>query len=151
MKTSRLIKGAALASLASLVLVGTVGIRAAMADSGDDCRAPLADWKPRDAVHALAQQKGWRIDKLKADDGCYEIKGHDAGGKRFKAKLDPVTLDVLRMKREGDREREHGHDDGDSDDHGRAPDARAAAGGPPAGAPPGGVLKPGSKPDVQIR
>ncbi|AOJ06609.1 PepSY domain-containing protein [Burkholderia mayonis] len=149
MKTPRLIKGVAFASLASLVLVGAVGIRAAMADDGDDCRAPLADWKPRDAVRAMAQQKGWRVDKLKADDGCYEIKGHDADGKRFKAKLDPVTLDVLRMKREGDHERarDHGHDDG----HGRAPGTRAPANGPPAGAPPGGVLKPGSKPDVQIR
>ncbi|AGZ32196.1 PepSY domain-containing protein [Burkholderia pseudomallei] len=147
MKTSRLIKAVALAALASLMLGGALGIRAAMADDGDDCRAPLADWKPRDAVRALAQQKGWRVDKLKADDGCYEIKGHDADGKRFKAKLDPVTLDVVRMKREGERKRDHD----DDDDHGRAPDARAPAGGPPAGAPPGGVLKPGSKPDVQIR
>ncbi|KGD50373.1 PepSY domain-containing protein [Burkholderia pseudomallei] len=147
MKTSRLIKAVALAALASLVLGGALGIRAAMADDGDDCRAPLADWKPRDAVRALAQQKGWRVDKLKADDGCYEIKGHDADGKRFKAKLDPVTLDVVRMKREGERKRDHD----DDDDHGRVPDARAPAGGPPAGAPPGGVLKPGSKPDVQIR
>lgn len=147
MKTSRLIKAVALAALASLVLGGALGIRAAMADDGDDCRAPLADWKPRDAVRALAQQKGWRVDKLKADDGCYEIKGHDADGKRFKAKLDPVTLDVVRMKREGERKRDHD----DDDDHGRAPDARAPADGPPAGAPPGGVLKPGSKPDVQIR
>lgn len=147
MKTSRLIKAVALAALASLVLGGALGIRAAMADDGDDCRAPLANWKPRDAVRALAQQKGWRVDKLKADDGCYEIKGHDADGKRFKAKLDPVTLDVVRMKREGERKRDHD----DDDDHGRAPDARAPAGGPPAGAPPGGVLKPGSKPDVQIR
>lgn len=147
MKTSRLIKAVALAALASLVLGGALGIRAAMADDSDDCRAPLADWKPRDAVRALAQQKGWRVDKLKADDGCYEIKGHDADGKRFKAKLDPVTLDVVRMKREGERKRDHD----DDDDHGRAPDVRAPAGGPPAGAPPGGVLKPGSKPDVQIR
>ncbi|CAK0459049.1 peptidase propeptide and YPEB domain protein [Burkholderia pseudomallei] len=147
MKTSRLIKAVALAALASLVLGGALGIRAAMADDGDDCRAPLADWKPRDAVRALAQQKSWRVDKLKADDGCYEIKGHDADGKRFKAKLDPVTLDVVRMKRDGERKRDHD----DDDDHGRAPDARAPAGGPPAGAPPGGVLKPGSKPDVQIR
>ncbi|AIO70673.1 PepSY domain-containing protein [Burkholderia oklahomensis] len=147
MKTPRLIKGVALASLASLVLVGAVGIRAAMADDGDDCRAPLADWKPRDAVRAMAQQKGWRVDKLKADDGCYEIKGHDADGKRFKAKLDPVTLDVVRMKREDDRKRDHG----DDNDHGRAPGAQAPTNGPPAGAPSGGVLKPGSKPDVQIR
>ncbi|AGU53207.1 PepSY domain-containing protein [Variovorax paradoxus B4] len=73
----------------------------------DDCDAPSETWQPRSAVHALAERNGWRIDKLKIDDGCYEIKGRDADDRRFKAKLDPATLKVVRMKREhGDRERE---------------------------------------------
>ena len=73
----------------------------------DDCNAPSETWQPRSAVRALAERNGWRIDKLKIDDGCYEIKGRDADDRRFKAKLDPATLKVVRMKREhGDRERE---------------------------------------------
>jgi hypothetical protein len=61
----------------------------------------------------MAQQKGWQVDKLKIDDGCYEIKGRDKDGQRFKAKIDPVTLDVVRMKREGSRRSRRGQDTGE--------------------------------------
>jgi hypothetical protein len=79
----------------------------------DACDAAPETWQPRAAVHALAERKGWKLDKLKIDDGCYEIKGHDAEGRRFKAKIDPATLQVVRMKRE------HGHRDRDRDRGGR--------------------------------
>jgi len=69
----------------------------------DDCDAPPETWQPRSSVRALADRNGWQIDKLKIDDGCYEIKGRDVDGRRFKAKLDPATLKVLRMRRD-----EHG-------------------------------------------
>lgn len=73
----------------------------------DECDAPSETWQPRSAVRDLAERNGWRIDRLKIDDGCYEIRGRDADDVRFKAKLDPATLKVVRIKREhGDRERE---------------------------------------------
>jgi len=73
----------------------------------DECDAPPDAWQPRSAVHALAERNGWRIDRVKIDDGCYEVKGRDADDRRFKAKLDPATLKVVRIKREhGDHERE---------------------------------------------
>lgn len=78
------------------------------AHADDDCDRPVADWQSRGAVQALAQRNGWQIDKLKIDDGCYEIKGRDADGQHFKAKLDPATLEVVSIKRKHqshDRER----------------------------------------------
>jgi hypothetical protein len=75
--------------------------------AASDCDAPPESWQPRSAVRALAQRNGWQVDRLKVDDGCYEIKGRDAEGQRFKAKIDPATLNVLSVKLEhGDRERE---------------------------------------------
>jgi hypothetical protein len=65
-----------------------------------DCDAPTASWQPRTAVQALAERNDWQIDKLKIDDGCYEVRGRDANGYRFKAKLNPATLEVVSMKRE---------------------------------------------------
>ncbi|RYE41064.1 MAG: PepSY domain-containing protein [Hyphomicrobiales bacterium] len=77
----------------------------------DDCDASPEAWQPRSAVRALAERNGWQIDKLKIDDGCYEIKGRDVDGRRFKAKLDPATLKVLRMRRdEHEHERTRGRD-----------------------------------------
>ena len=70
--------------------------------AGDECYAPPEKWRPRSAVRALAERNGWQIDKIKIDDGCYEIRGRDANDNRFKATLDPATLKVVRMKREQD-------------------------------------------------
>ncbi len=126
--------------LALLVLVGaTAGIHAVQAREHDDCEAPLNDWKPREAVRDMARQKGWQIERLKIDDGCYEIKGRDADGQRFKAKVDPVSLDVVRMKREGD----HGTT------RGRGSDGDAGKG--PANAATDGSSAPAAKPQVEIR
>ncbi|ABF12250.1 hypothetical protein ACUXAV_002206 [Cupriavidus metallidurans] len=128
--------------LAMLALGGaTVGIHTVQAHDRDDCEAPINDWKPRDAVRAMAQQKGWQVDKLKIDDGCYEIKGRDKDGQRFKAKIDPVTLDVVRMKREGD------HGDRGA---GRTP-ANAVVNTAPANAVTDSSSTPATKPQVEIR
>jgi len=68
--------------------------------AGKRCYAPVETWQPRSAVLALAERKGWHLERLKVDDGCYEIKGRDAQGRRFKAKIDPATLQILGIKRE---------------------------------------------------
>ena len=56
--------------------------------------------KSGSAVRALAERNGWRVERLKIDDGCYEIKGRDAEGRRLKAKIDPASLKVISVKRE---------------------------------------------------
>ena len=83
----------------------------ALAD--DDCDAPLHRWQSREAVHQMAAAQGWHIQRLKIDDGCYDIRGTDAQGRSFKARIDPETLKVLRLKpddhqraRERDRDRQ---------------------------------------------
>lgn len=75
--------------------------------AGDDCDVPLSLWQPREAVMRKAAQQGWQVQRLKIDDGCYEIRGRDAQGREFKAKLDPKTLEPVKMKlRDRDRHRE---------------------------------------------
>lgn len=76
--------------------------------AGRDCDAPPETWQPRTAVSALAERNGWQVDRLKVDDGCYEIKGRDAEGQRLKVKIDPSSLKIISVKREHreqDRER----------------------------------------------
>lgn len=64
----------------------------------DDCDAPLNRWQSRDAVRQMAAAQGWQIHRLKIDDGCYEVRFTDAQGRRFKAKINPETLKVLKLK-----------------------------------------------------
>ncbi len=82
---------------AALVIVIAAG---EPAWAGRDCDAPAETWHPRSAVIELAERHGWHVERMKIDDGCYEIKGRDAEGRRLKAKIDPASLEIIRIKRE---------------------------------------------------
>lgn len=82
------------------LLVLSLGFAALHALAEDDCDAPIHRWQSRDAVRQMAAAQGWQIERLKIDDGCYEIRFTDAQGRRFKAKIDPETLKVLKLKQD---------------------------------------------------
>lgn len=134
--------------IATLGLAGVVAAGAAYADKRCDTR--VSDWRPRSAVVQMAESKGWQVDRIHVDDGCYELRVTDADGQRMKVKVDPATLEVVSVKRRGDghgRDMRRGDDeedrggrherrryrDGDDDrrgdrtDRGRAPQALGPA------------------------
>lgn len=127
-------------SLRHGLLVLSLGLAALPALADDDCDAPLQHWQSREAVRQMAAQQGWQIQRLKIDDGCYEIRGTDSQGRSFKAKIDPETLKVVKMKqrdgqgeRKRDRDREH-----------------AAPSQPGASAAPAPLFTPGTAPRGQV-
>jgi len=95
--------------IAALFLV-VAGSGTALAD--DDCHVPMSQWQPREAVETIARARGWQVSRIKIDDGCYQVRGLDEAGNAFKAKIDPQTLSIVKMKRkerhEDDRARERG-------------------------------------------
>ncbi len=64
----------------------------------DNCRVPMADWQPRDAVQKAAEAQGWIVRRIKTDDGCYEVKGTDAEGHEIEVKFDPATLQLVEFE-----------------------------------------------------
>ena len=87
-------------ALASTLLSGT-------ALAKNDCVDPIADWQSRDVLRQKLEQRGWTIKRIKVDDGCYEVKGIDHHGNKFKAKYGPASLRI--------RELEIDFSDGDGD------------------------------------
>ncbi|MBC7164126.1 MAG: PepSY domain-containing protein [Roseovarius sp.] len=81
----------------------------------DDCFVPMAEWQPRDAVARLAEANGWTVRRIKIDDGCYEIDGRDAEGRRIEVTIHPATLEVIELEYEDDgirrRKQEGNHND----------------------------------------
>ena len=126
--------------LATLVLA----VAALPAVASSDCDAPAARWQSREAVRQMAAQQGWRVERLKIDDGCYEIRGTDAQGQRFKAKLDPETLQVLKIK---SRERDDHHKDRDRERERRRDHTPQDAGTAPSSP----LFTPGSAPRGQVQ
>jgi hypothetical protein len=122
------------------LLVLSVGLTTLPTWAGDDCDSPLNRWQSRDAVRQMAAAQGWQIQRLKIDDGCYEVRGTDAQGRTFKARIDPETLKVLKMKQE-DRQRAR---DVDRKDEDAAQQARPRQ--PDGAAAPSPLLTPGSAP-----
>ena len=124
--------------MATTLLIGLGAAGVALADD-DDCRVPMANWQPREAVQAMAEAQGWTVRRIKTDDGCYEIKGRDATGREIEVKVDPGTLAIVEFEYEDD-------DDDDDDDYGNR-DSAAPAGSvePPAN----GLFTPGTAPVVQ--
>ncbi|NLD55447.1 MAG: PepSY domain-containing protein [Burkholderiaceae bacterium] len=106
------------------LLALSVGLAAAPVFA-DDCDAPVQQWQSREDLRRMAAARGWEVERVKIDDGCYEIRGTDANGLDFKAKVDPETLEVVKFKQR-DRERDRARDRGrtaaqraPSDSHGR--------------------------------
>jgi|GEM_PF-492229 len=92
------------------LLALALGFTATPSLADDDCDVPIQQWQSREAVRQMATSRGWEVQRLKIDDGCYEIRGVDAQGRTFKAKIDPQTLAIVKIKyRNRDRHHEHRH------------------------------------------
>jgi hypothetical protein len=95
-------------ALTILGFLAVFPVGAARAD--DDCFVPMTDWQPRAAVVRLAEESGWTVRRIKIDDGCYRIDGHDAEGRRIEVTVHPGTLAVIELEYEDDDASSHGKD-----------------------------------------
>lgn len=122
-----------------------LAIASAPAFADDDCQVPAQQWQSRDAVMQHANRQGWEVQRLKIDDGCYEIRGRDDKGRSFKAKLDPQTLKVVKMKLrdDDDHERKRRRESVPS----KGQDAAPSPAPTPTQSP---VLTPGTTPRAQV-
>ena len=82
--------------LAGMVLAGVLASGAAAADT--PCQAPAQNWLPRDTLRQQLEQQGVLVQRIKVDDGCYEVRGIDAEGNRFKAQYAPDSLRLQKIK-----------------------------------------------------
>jgi hypothetical protein len=87
----------------ALTILSVLAVFSAGSARADNyCAVPMVDWQPRDAVSQLATDNGWEVRRIKIDDGCYEIDGRDAQGRRIEVTVNPSTLEVIRLRFEGD-------------------------------------------------
>ena len=78
------------------VIIALTASGAALAD--DDCRRPMAEWQSREAVTAHVTALGVTAERLRIDDGCYEVRGRDSDGNRVGLKIDPTSLPILKLE-----------------------------------------------------
>lgn len=101
--------------LALTILACVAAFSSGPARADDECFVPMADWKPREAVAALAAEHGWTVRRIKIDDGCYEIDGTDAQGRRIGVTVHPSTLEIIQIESRDGAGRRHRDDEGRHD------------------------------------
>ncbi|MFC0134383.1 hypothetical protein CR105_26535 [Massilia eurypsychrophila] len=80
-------------------LVGLVALVAsATARADTDCNEPIEQWKPRELLRQQVEQRGWTVQRIKVDDGCYEVRGIDRMGNKVKAKYAPASLRIRSLE-----------------------------------------------------
>lgn len=82
--------------LAAAALSGVLFSGAVLA--GSDCVDAVADWKPRDVLRQQLEQRGWTVQRIKVDDGCYQVRGVDHHGNKFEAKYSPASLRIRKLE-----------------------------------------------------
>jgi hypothetical protein len=75
-------------------------LAAGAAQASDKCATPQAEWQPKEALQQKLEGDGWKIKKIKVDDGCYEVYGTDAQGKRMEIYFDPKSFAVVKSDSE---------------------------------------------------
>ena len=107
-------------TLTTLVLLAVLVPGAASArkhyHDDEECFVPMTEWQPRAEVLRMASEKGWTVQRVKIDDGCYQIRGSDDQGRRIEVTINPKTLEVLDIEfdsdgHRGDHDGEYRHRD----------------------------------------
>lgn len=69
----------------------------------DDCNDPVANWQSKETLRQMLEAKGWKIQRIKVDDGCYEVKGFDQNGNKVKAEYFPASLRLRKLETKFDK------------------------------------------------
>lgn len=77
-------------------LLGLFASAAAVAD--EHCTDPVADWQPREALRQQVAHYGWEVQRIKVDDGCYEVRALDRKGNPLEAKFAPGSLRIRSLE-----------------------------------------------------
>jgi hypothetical protein len=59
----------------------------ATCDSG-----PQEQWQPQATLEKQLVARGWKVNRIKVDGGCYEVYAIDENGERVEAYFHPKTL-----------------------------------------------------------
>lgn len=87
----------------------TLVTKSALAD--DDCRDPIANWQPREALKKLLEEQGWIVQRIRIDDGCYKVHALDAQRRRVEATYAPASLTLMEFELEDEEHERQEHRD----------------------------------------
>lgn len=80
----------------STILTGLMALALAnhaLAHGDIKCDVPKAEWKKQMALQKKLTDEGWKVRRVKVDNGCYEVYGFDEKGQRAEVYFNPKTFE----------------------------------------------------------
>jgi hypothetical protein len=83
-------------AFAALALTGTSVHATGLAtcESG-----PKESWQSEEALKKVLSDRGWKVNRVKEDGGCYEVYAINEKGQRVEAYFHPKTLEFIPTER----------------------------------------------------
>lgn len=81
---------------ALLLMAGLTLISGGAAFASEGCSVPKAEWQPEAALRQKLENEGWKINRIKINDGCYEVYGTDGKGQRAETYFNPKSFEVVK-------------------------------------------------------
>ena len=78
--------------VATLTLLAT---GAAQAHGDIKCSTPKAEWRGQMELQSKLTAEGWKVRKVKVENGCYEVYGFDSKGQKAEAFFDPKSFEPV--------------------------------------------------------
>jgi hypothetical protein len=79
-----------------IALLSLAAAGSAFAQHAEKCEPiPKEDWKPQAELERKLKNEGWTISRVKIENGCYEVYGKNAVGKKMETFFHPKTLEVV--------------------------------------------------------
>jgi hypothetical protein len=80
-----------LITLLALAASGT-----AFAQHAEKCDPiPKEEWKSQAELERKLKNEGWTISRVKIENGCYEVYGKNATGKKMETFFHPKTFEIV--------------------------------------------------------
>lgn len=73
--------------------LGALAFGAAHAHGDVKCDTPKAEWRGQMELQSKLVNEGWRVRRIKVENGCYEVYGFDAKGQKAEAFFDPKSFE----------------------------------------------------------
>ncbi len=74
----------------------------ALASESDRCgTTPRDQWLPEATIKTKVGELGYEVRKIKAENGCYEVKGVDKNGAKVELYVHPVTAEIVKPSTQG--------------------------------------------------
>ncbi len=80
-------------SVAAALLLASLG---AYAQHAERCEPiPKTEWRSQADLERKLKDEGWTVNRVKIENGCYEVYGRDAKGKKMEIFFHPKTFEVV--------------------------------------------------------